>query len=491
MTLSTLIFAFATIGLLLTYIFGKWVKKPDHWWLSFLKNFVGVWFIFSGFVKAVDPMGTAFKMEQYFAAFQQTFEATKASFLVPLFSSLSHYTVSFSIFMILLEILLGVALIIGYAPKLTAWILLILLIFFTKLTGFTYLTGYVPSNSNFFDFSAWGDYEPLQMRVSDCGCFGDFLKLDPKVSFFKDLFLLIPGVLFVIWAKAKHQLWTVGVRRGIMVISLLVSLLFCSYNTFMNEPIWDFRPFRNGADIATTRKMELDAAQAVQIEKAQVKNKKSGEILSVPYATYMKEFKKYPKEDWDTKFVYGESTVTKTKVSEFQILDEHGTDVTLDILNNEGYSLMVNAYKIHGNTITVDKVQTDSIFIDSLVIQNKDTVRLKIFAGTNQVTNKVDQFEPTTADFDIFDQQINPLVNVLTKEGIKTFAVTGGLGSSHMNDFAQKINAAYPIYQADDILLKTIMRSNPGLILWKNGKIIQKWHYKQLPSLEELRALMK
>ncbi|MBK7438887.1 MAG: hypothetical protein IPI77_19595 [Saprospiraceae bacterium] len=54
----------------------------------------------------------------------------------------------------------------------------------------------------------------------------------------------------------------------------------------MNEPIWDFRPFRNGADIATTRKMELDAAQAVQIEKAQVKNKKSGEILSVPYATY-------------------------------------------------------------------------------------------------------------------------------------------------------------------------------------------------------------
>ena len=68
---------------------------------------------------------------------------------------------------------------------------------------------------------------------------------------------------------------------------------------------------------------------------------------------------------------------------------------------------------------------------------------------------------------------------------------TGGLGEAHIHDFAKSIAAEYPIYQADDILLKTIMRSNPGLILWKDGKIIQKWHHKHLPSEDELKSMIK
>ena len=76
---------------------------------------------------------------------------------------------------------------VGYYRKWTAWLFFLIVFFFTILTGFTYLTGYVPLDANFFDFSAWGPYVKENMRVTDCGCFGDFIKLDPKISFFKDL----------------------------------------------------------------------------------------------------------------------------------------------------------------------------------------------------------------------------------------------------------------------------------------------------------------
>ncbi|MEP7321442.1 MAG: DoxX family protein [Saprospiraceae bacterium] len=491
MTLSTLIISFAILALILTISFSKWLIKPQSWLMTFLQNFCGVWFIFSGLVKAVDPMGTAFKMDQYFAAFEQTFKPTWFSFIAPVFPFMAKYAVSFSLGMIILEILLGVALIIGFAPKWTSRIFFILLVFFTVLTGFTYLTGYVPSNKNFFDFSAWGSYDKNQMRVSDCGCFGDFLKLDPKISFFKDLFLLIPGVLFLVFGKVKHQLWTPGIRFGIMIASLIGISLFSWKNTFQNEPMWDFRPFKNGADIRTTRENELAAAQQVKIEFAEATNKSTKEKVRIPYADYMKEFKKYPKESWETKFIYGESKIKRTKVSDYQIMDMHGADITVELLKEPGYSLMINAYKIHGSSITEKFIKVDSLFEDSVRIIKKDTIRLRKFIRLDSLTKDVDRFIPDPQDVSIFTDKINPLVDQLHQDGIKIYAVTGGLGEAHIQDFSNAIKATYPVYQADDITLKTVMRSNPGLILWKDGKIIEKWHYKHLPSSATLRDLIK
>lgn len=491
MTLSTLIISFAILACILSFLFAKWVVKPKSWVMTWLQNFCGVWFVFSGLVKAVDPMGTAFKMEQYFAAFQQTFEPTWASFLAPVFPLMATYAVSISIGMVILEILLGVALIIGYAPKWTSRIFLALLIFFTILTGFTYLTGYVPSDKNFFNFSAWGMYDKNQMRVSDCGCFGDFLKLDPKISFFKDLFLLIPGFIFLLGAKAMHQLWTPRARQIIMFLALIATLFFCLRNTFLNEPMWDFRAFKEGADIRTTRANELAAAQQVKIEYALAVNKTSKESIKIPYSDYMRDFKKYPKESWDIKFINGESKVAKTKVSDFQILDTHGADITEELLKNPGYSLMINAYKVHGSSVPEKMNVVDTTFADSLVISKKDTIHIQKITGINTTVTDIERFEPAPVDKSIFLDKINPLANTLAKQGISTYAVTGGLGEAHIRDFSTAIQSEYPIYQADDILLKTIMRSNPGLILWKDGRIIQKWHYKHLPSLDELKSLIK
>lgn len=491
MTLSTLIISFAILAVILTFLFAKWVVKPQSWLMTWLQNFCGVWFVFSGLVKAVDPMGTAFKMQQYFAEFQQTFEHTWASFIAPLFPLMAQYSVGFSIVMILLEIVLGVALVIGYSPKWTSRVFFALLIFFTILTGFTYLTGYVPTNKYFFNFSAWGMYDKNQMRVSDCGCFGDFLKLDPKISFFKDLFLLIPGFVFLLWAKAMHQLWTPGVRQRIMLVALIATLFFCLRNTFLNEPMWDFRAFKEGADIRTTRANELAAAQQVKIEYAIAVNKTSRESIKIPYSDYMKDFKKYPKENWEIKFINGESKVTKTKVSDFQILDVHGADITEALLKNPGYSLMVNAYKVHGSSVPDKQIVRDTVYTDSIQIVKRDTIRLKKMLRIDSSFIEIDRFEPAPGDKSIFSDKINPLANAMVKQGVTTYAVTGGLGEAHIHDFAKSIAAEYPTYQADDILLKTIIRSNPGLILWKDGKIIQKWHHKHLPSLDELKSLIK
>ncbi len=92
-------------------------QKHKNVLMSFAQIFCGLFFIFSGAVKAVDPLGTAYKLEQYFAEFESVFADTWFSFLAPLFPFLSEYAVAFSVLMIILEIVLGIFLIIGHAPK--------------------------------------------------------------------------------------------------------------------------------------------------------------------------------------------------------------------------------------------------------------------------------------------------------------------------------------------------------------------------------------
>jgi len=216
---------FAVTAVALTALMMSFTDKVKSIPLTLLQNFCGAWFIFSGAVKAVDPLGTAYKMEQYFAQFESTFSETWLSFIAPIFPFLTEYQNGFSVVMIILEIILGIALIIGWKPKFTAWTFFILMVFFTFLTGFTHLTGYVPNDANFFDFSKWGDFQEAQMRVTDCGCFGDFLKLKPYTSFLKDCGLMIPAFIFLFTTKSFHQLGT----KMAMGFSALIALLYFAF----------------------------------------------------------------------------------------------------------------------------------------------------------------------------------------------------------------------------------------------------------------------
>ena len=171
MTLSILLFRVGIAAILLTLLVGFGFKKHKSWLMTFVQNYCGALFLFSGWVKAVDPLGTAYKMEQYFGEFESVFSDTAMSFIAPIFPFLGEYVASFSVGVIVFELILGLMLIMGSKSKLTSWLFFGLVAFFTVLTGFTYLTGYVPQDVNFFEFSKWAPYNENNMKVTDCGCF--------------------------------------------------------------------------------------------------------------------------------------------------------------------------------------------------------------------------------------------------------------------------------------------------------------------------------
>lgn len=501
-SLPTLIISFAIIAVVLTAL-TRWAKKTDNLLLTFLQYFCGVWFVFSGAVKAIDPIGTAYKMEDYFVAFETTFAGLQNMFagLAPLFPALGKYSAGFAIFMIVLEIVLGVMLILGYAKRFTAWLFFLILLFFTFLTGFTYLTGFVPSDANFFDFAKWGPYVQTQMRVTDCGCFGDFIKLDPKISFFKDVFLLVPALVFLFRSKNMHQLFTPKGRNMITGAVTAFTLIFCWYSTYYDLPLVDFRPFKLNANIRERKALEEKARGNIEIVGWVMENTNTGKVekAMIPMSQYKELVAKYPKEDgWKIKdqiktepFIEENGQrviVTETKVSDFAIESEDG-DVTEDILNEPGYSLMVVAYKFYGKKTTENIIVQDTTWAyDTL---NIGTDSLRIQPRVAEVTPKKvqrDLYIPEAWYGDLFRNQINPLAEAAKKAGWKVFVVNTFQDTDVDELFRASVGADYPFYHADDKLLKTIIRSNPGLVVLQDGAVVAQYHWRHLPGVE---ALMK
>lgn len=499
-SLPTLIVSFAAIALVLTAL-TRWAKKTDNLLLTFLQYFCGVWFVFSGAVKAIDPIGTAYKMEDYFVAFETTFSGLQNMFagLAPLFPALAKYSAGFAIGMIVLEIALGVMLILGYTRRLTAWLFFLILLFFTFLTGFTYLTGFVPTEANFFDFAKWGPYVKTQMRVTDCGCFGDFIKLDPKVSFLKDVALLVPAMIFLFRSKNMHQLFTPKGRNILTGAVALFSLVFCLRNTYYDLPVVDFRPFKLGANIRERKALEEEARGNIEIVGWLMENTNTGEVkeVMIPMSRYKELVAQYPKDKgWKIKdqiktepFIEKDGKripIEETKVSDFAIESENGP-VTDDILNEPGYSLLVVAYKFNGQKTTETIVVQDTTWAYDTLYMNTDTMRIQPRVA-EVAPKKVqrDIYIPDAWYGDLFRAKINPLAAAAKKAGWKVFAVNTFQDAEVDALFRKSVGADYPFYHGDDKLLKTIIRSNPGLVVLKDGAVVGQYHWRHLPGEGQL-----
>ncbi|MGK0387776.1 MAG: putative membrane protein YphA (DoxX/SURF4 family) [Maribacter sp.] len=500
MTLAGLLIriAITAVGLTLLNLVIKKMKPEwaeiENWGMTYLQNFCGALFIFSGYVKAIDPKGTAYKMEQYFGEFETHF----FDFLLPLWEICTEYALAISLLMVVFEIVLGLMLVLGYKRKLTAWLFLGLIIPFTFLTGFTYLTGYVPEGVNFFSFGGWGEYVTTNMKVTDCGCFGDYIKLEPKVSFFKDLALLVPSFLFLFFYTKKHVIFTPKIRNIILGVSTVIVSAFCYINTFSGLPMQDFRPFKNGTDVRAVRAAE-EIGGITEILAYVMKNKTTEEEVEVPYAEFMGNFakyaEKYPKEEWDYDTKQTEPKVKPTKISEFFISDDQGSSGAENkIIDHEGYHLMAVAYQWKYDENREEMIQKDSIFaIDTIAVEGiKDSFQLQQRFVQVQETPIV----KTNYDWDDsyakkYSEKVNPLFEAAEKDGVWVYGITKPYSPEQIDEFRHHIQATYPFYTADDILLKTIIRSNPGVLLWKDGKIIKKWHIKHLPDYEGVKAYMK
>ncbi len=445
MTLTTLLLYIGVAALLLTAVSHLALKSTRNLGMSLLQNFVGALFIFSGYVKAIDPLGTAYKMEQYFAEFSTTASGAGADWLAPLFPWLSNYSEGFSVVMIVLEIMLGVMLVLGARPKLTSALLFAMVAFFTVLTGFTYLTGYVPSGSNFFAFGEWTEWTESNMKVTDCGCFGDFLKLEPRVSFFKDVALLVPSLLFLLAPSSMHRLFTPTVRGAAVALTGVAALVFSLSNFVWDLPGQDFRPFRIGTDVAAVKQAEEDAAVGVTVLGYELTNKATGEVVQMSTDDFLKVYKDYPQEEWEIDNFTSEPVIAATKISEFEVSDAEGIDIVPELLADPGYTFIIVAYKLKGEPGNWDKSYV--------------------------------------ADW---TEDIQPVVEAAGAAGHRVVAMTKFADDAYLDDFRQTVGANYPFYRGDDILLKTIIRSNPGVVLMKQGVIVNKWHHDRLPAFDHI-----
>lgn len=484
MSLPVLLVIILIIAGLMTWLIGGVIKKKKQWVMTFLQNYVGVLFIVSGFVKAVDPLGTAYKMEDYFAAFETLFDGTWFAFISPIFPFFAEYAIIFSVIMIVFEIVLGIALILGAFPKLTSWGFLLLILLFLVLTGYTYLTGYVPFGVSFWTFSEWTGFDPNNMKVTDCGCFGDFIKFSPIVSFLKDVALLLPGIYFVLFHKKMHRLGNSFMRTTVVLVGIAVLILYNMQNYYWNLPHIDFRPFKEGVNILERQQLEAEAEANIQLLNWRLKSKADGRIVVIPDENF--EFENYPTDEWEyLANEYSEPEIPHTKISDFSIEDFEGNYVTEDILGYKGLSLMIIAHKLPGTVQNVDVMVKDTSYrLDTVNIVGTDSI--EIVQSIDRIEERIVQAEDyfwKPAYLKRYTEKITPFVEAAKKANIKTFMIAVGT-EEQIEDFKLDGGPNTTYYTADDILLKTIVRSNPGIVLFSNGTIIEKWHWKKLPDFD-------
>lgn len=371
--------------------------------LIFSRWFVGILFIFSGLIKANDPLGFGYKLQEYFDVFHLSF--------------LNGWATGIAIILCVLEIVLGALLLFGFWKNTVTKGLLALIIFFTFLT---------------FVSAAF-------KVVTSCGCFGDAIPLTPWQSFSKDLVLL----LMIIYLYFKRELIQPvtnhpGWQSGLFSAVFAASLFFGTF-TYNFLPIIDFLPYKVGASIPENMKIPEGAPQDEYLIMYQLKHKKTGETKTMSDKDYMK-LEIWKDEDWEVVGTPEKKLIKKgydVKIKDLLITDASGTDYTKEIIENPYYNLVVVAYSL-------------------------DNANEKAIGETNALAlNAAEQFN------------------------VRTVLLTSN-SAQDADEFSTKMKLFMEVFYADAVPLKSMVRANPGVMLLKNGVVVQKWHYNSLPSFDKL-----
>ena len=371
--------------------------------LTFSRLFTGILFIFSGLIKANDPLGFGYKLQEYFEVFHTSF--------------LHDYATAIAILICTLEIILGALLLLGFFARKVALGLLLLIIFFTFLTFY----------SAFFEV------------VTSCGCFGDAIPLTPWQSFTKDLILLV-FILIIFFNRDSIQplISSVTAQKALVIIILLFSLGFSLF-TYSFLPVLDFLPYKVGNHLPSLMKMPPGAEPDLYEITYQLKNKATGETKTMTDKEYLKT-EIWKDKNWE---IFGDqqSKLIKkgydVKIKDLKITDSQGTDYTAEIIENPYYNLVIVAYDL-------DKTDVEAV---------RDMNALAI--------NAAEEFNIRTV-----------LLTSASAEGAEKFGKDNKL--------------VMEIFYADNIPLKSMVRANPGLMLLRNGTVINKWHYNSTPDYKLL-----
>lgn len=417
--------------------------------LHLARLIVGNLFIFSGLVKLNDPLGFSYKLEEYFIEFGMDWGWIH-EILVPMAAGLCIF-----------EIILGVAVLVGYKMRPVSWLLLLMILFFTVLTF----------ASAVFEI------------VRSCGCFGDAIPLTPWESFVKDLVLLVLILLlffnrsriapfpdrnfdviyFIISAIAMVLLsvqlqwflpfyFTIGVLAINLVfrfsgntqwgapaaswvsaiLSLVIGLWAIAY-----LPFKDFRPYAEGKNLPEQMTLPEDAIAPVYENLLTYKNKQSGELREMNMEEYSAS-KIWEDENWE--WVSTENTLIEEgdvpAITDFAIVDHEGTEMT-DIFMSEERLMLVIAYDL---------------------------------SSANHESWK----------------EIRELALKGAEKGILTIGLSAA-SREEKDALVAEYDLPLEFYVTDGTVLKTIVRSNPGIVYLEKGTVKGKWHHNQLPTIDQLK----
>jgi len=368
----------------------------------FCRIAVSLLFIFSGLIKANDPLGFSYKLEEYFEVFHMLF--------------LSSYALYFAIFLCALEMILGFALLVGWRAVQVTWGLLLLIIFFGFLTF----------------------YSAYFKVVQTCGCFGDAIPLTPWQSFGKDMILLVLVlVLFVSRYRLKPILKPEAGRMA-FIIAVIFSFGVGIY-TYNFLPVLDFLPYKVGANLPDEMKTPPGAQPDEYEITYHLKNKVTGAEKTMNNTEYMKS-NIWKDNNWEVKGEPESRLVKKgfsPKIADLAIQDAQGNNYTQELLSNPFYNVIIVAYNLN---------HTDGEAVNKL-----NALALNL------------------------TQNFNTRTILLTSNSPADAAA-----------FAKEHHLAPEIFYADGVPLKSMVRSNPGILLMKNGVVINKWHYHNMPTYDVL-----
>lgn len=359
--------------------------------IGVIRIFVGILFIISGFIKLNDPVGFSFKLQEYFSP-----DVLNIEFMSP-------FALGLAIILVIVELVLGVALIIGYYKKATMWLLLLMILFFTFLTFY----------SAYFN------------KVTDCGCFGDALPLTPWQSFSKDVVLLI--LILILFFNLKYiQPFFSNFGRSIVIFATFIGCLSFGYYVLMHLPVFDFRAYKVGVNIKEGMTVPEDAEKAIF--------------------------------NYNWKFDINGTEKIITTQGEYPASEGTFIEVDTEVVS-QGY-----VPPIHDFTIERDGEDYAEEFLSAPNV-------IVVIA------------------YDLNKTEWNgwPVIKKLTNEAIKKGYTVIGLtssGEAEVNDLLEKQNLNFEFYFTDATVLKTIVRSNPGILKLNKGTILQKKHWNDVEEIE-------
>ena len=353
---------------------------------------VGVLFIVSGLIKLNDPVGFSFKLKDYFAP-----EVLDLEIFIP-------FALLIAIFVVIFEVMLGTMLLLGYAKKFTIWSSLLMIVFFTFLTF----------------------YSAFYNKVTDCGCFGDAIKLTPWESFSKDIVLLVLLLIIYFGRNFIQPIFTTNLQKIIVYLTFIACMVF-GYYVLQHLPVVDFRPYKIGSNITEGMSYPSNAVQPI----------------------------------FEYRWTFTHNGVEKVIVTNGDFPKEKGEYTVETVMIQEGYEPPIHDFTMErdGEDFSADFLQEDNlIVVIAYSISNSET---EGFANIKEATDKA------------------------IRNGYKVIGLSAS--SQEVTEaLTKKYQLDFDFYFCDETALKTVVRSNPSLIEIQNGTIIEKLHWNDFSKLKLL-----